>query len=162
MFCNECRFCCTLGVCTTPTGLNLFTSTFNSTTRVAKLRGESNVSKTLKTDATSGFLTNKKMWKSEDFRCLKPKSTDPNNWPHYEMEGFRKAANKKELEAVKEIKFDKYFFNLEDPYIFNEMVNGKKEKRRNIWTKTYGFDYVNFNTKKGGYTVRKGVRSSFG
>ena len=87
------------------------------------------------------------MWKEYDYRCLKPKSKiKPEEWPHYEMNGYRNARTKNELDNVQEIKFDKYFFNFEDPKIFKEMIKGPK--RKNIWKKTYGFDYVSFNDKK--------------
>ena len=67
------------------------------------------------------------MWKSHDFRCLKPKEdVDPKNWPHYEMRGYRAARNQKELSKVKEIKFDKHFFNLEDPTVWKAMKDPKK------------------------------------
>ena len=98
-------------------------------------------------DSKSGFNTDRKMWKVNDFRCLKPKEdVNPEDWPHYEMHGYRAAKNKEELENVKEIAFDKYFFNLEDPRIFMEMMKGAK--RKEIWKSTYGFDYVAFNDKK--------------
>ena len=100
-----------------------------------------------KINAEMGFKTDMKMWKNNDFRCLKPKEDlNPEEWPHYEMQGYRAAKNKEELENVKEIIFDKYFFNLEDPQIFMEMIKGAK--RENIWKRTYGFDYVSFNDRK--------------
>ena len=59
------------------------------------------------------------MWKNYDFRCLKPKKgLKPEDWPHYEMNGYRAAKTKEELNNVMEIKFDKYFFNFEDTKIF--------------------------------------------
>ena len=80
-------------------------------------------------DAKSGFNTDQKMWKVNDFRCLKPKEdVNPEQWPYYEIHGYRAAKNKEELENVKEIAFDKYFFNLEDPRIFMEMMKGAKRK----------------------------------
>ena len=94
-----------------------------------------------------GFETDLKMWKHYDYRCLNAKkSLHPENWPHFEMHGYRAAKTKSELKHVQEIKFDKYFFNFEDPNIFGEMVNG--ENRENIWKSTYGFDFVSFNDKK--------------
>ena len=85
-----------------------------------------------KINAKIGFETDMKMWKNNDFRCLKPTDIhNPEEWPHYEMHGYRAAKNKEELEKVKEIRFDKYFFNLEDPQVFMEMIKG--ENRENIW-----------------------------
>ena len=87
------------------------------------------------------------MWKGHDYRCLKPDSNmKPENWPHYEMNGYRSSKSKQELDSVQEIKFDKYFFNFEDPLVFKEMTIGAK--REIIWKKTYGFDFVSFNDKK--------------
>ena len=98
-------------------------------------------------DAKSGINPNQKIWKVNDFRCLKPKEdVKPDQWPYYEMRGYRAAKNKEELENVTEIAFDKYFFNLEDPKVFMEMMKGPK--RKEIWKSTYGFDYVAFNDKK--------------
>ena len=83
------------------------------------------------------------MWKYYDFRCLKPsKRTKSKDWPHFEMSGYRSAKNKEELKNVSEIKFDKYFFNLEDPKVFKEMMKGSK--REIIWKNTYGFDFIKF------------------
>ena len=88
-----------------------------------------------------GYNQNMKMWKSYDYRCLKPKENIiPEEWPHYEMEGYRKAKTEKELNEVDEIKFDKYFFNLEDPQIFNDMI--LMENRSDYWKRTYGVDFA--------------------
>ena len=94
-----------------------------------------------------GFQTDQKMWKAYDYRCLKPKANlKPEDWPHYEMNGYRNAKTKQELEIVQEIKFDKYFFNFEDPLILKQMMKGAK--RKNIWKKTFGFDFVSFNERE--------------
>ena len=91
-----------------------------------------------------GFEYDQKILKNYDFRCLKPKhNLETEEWPHHEMKAYRLAKTKEELLNVKEIKFDKYFFNFEDPNIFKEMMKGKK--RENIWKKTYGFDFVSIN-----------------
>ena len=49
-------------------------------------------------NAAMGFLTDMRMYKSYDFRCLKP---DPNlpteKWGHYEMHAYREATSKIEL-----------------------------------------------------------------
>ena len=37
-------------------------------------------------------------------------------------------------------KFDKNFFNFEDPEVLYNFMNPKKKR---IWKKTYGIDYVN-------------------
>ena len=104
-------------------------------------------------NAKIGFETDRKMWKKGDYRCLKPKENlEPENWPHYEMKGFRSANTKEQLNNVMEIEFDKFFFNLEDPTIFKQMVI--RDKRESLWKKTYGFDYVSFNDKEGSKTYK--------
>jgi hypothetical protein len=120
-FCHECRFCCTLSVCTSPNG-TVYKGSKNITT---------NKNKHQEVNSKMGFETDLKMRKSYDFRCLKPKAKITlAKWPHYEMSGYRNAKTKKELENVKEIKFDKYVFNFEDPDIFKQMM--KDTKRDNI------------------------------
>ena len=121
-------------MCTTPDG-----SYYKDSEQIGDISGGD-------VDAVIGFGIDMKMWKNRDFRCLKPESSlDPENWPHYEMKGFRAAKNKDELENVEEIEFDKFFFNLEDPKVFKEMVKG--ENREDLWKKTYGFDFVSFNDR---------------
>ena len=93
--------------------------------------------------AAQGFSTDMRMYKYQDFRCLKPKKGIPSEkWPHYEMQAYRTALTKKDLKKVKEIPFDKYFFNFEDPEVWSDMTNSKKGLK--IWKKTYGFDYAAF------------------
>ena len=87
--------------------------------------------------AKMGFEYDQKIWKNYDFRCLKPKhKLATEDWPHHEMKAYRLAKTKPERLNVKEIKFDKYFFNFEDPYIFKEIME-RKEKgeymEKNIW-----------------------------
>ena len=62
------------------------------------------------------------------------------------MESFNAAKTKEELEKVEELDFDKYFMNLENPRIFKEMLIGRRRKK--LWKKTYGFDYVFFKKNK--------------
>ena len=141
-FCHECRFCCTLSICTTSEG------TF--------YRDSENISNAQNShqhiDAQMGFSTDSKMWKNHDNRCLKPKKDlKAKDWPHYEMNGYRAAKTQEELNNVMEIEFDKYFFNFEDPKIFEEMIKG--DERENLWKKTFGFDYVSFNDRKNSHSV---------
>ena len=136
-FCHECRFCCTLSVCTSPDG-----TVYKGSKNITKHKN-----KHQEVNSKMGYETDLKMWKSYDFRCLKPKAKiKPEKWPHYEMSEYRNAKTKQELENVKEIKFDKYFFNFEDPYIFKQMMKGSE--REKIWKKTFGFDFVSFNAKE--------------
>ena len=99
-----------------------------------------------KIDASLAFLIGQRMYKQKDYRCLKPKGkVKPEKWPYYEMEGFRTAKSKEEFKKVKEYRYDNYFFNFEDPKVFKKMMKGRKG--RNLWRKTYGFDFVSLNQK---------------
>ena len=96
-----------------------------------------------------GFLTDEPLYKNSDFRCLKPKSgVKSSKWPHYDMKGFRAAKTDEELSKVQEIPFDKYFFNFEDPKVFNAITDGT-EKGLGIWKKTYGFDWADYVPGRG-------------
>jgi len=100
-------------------------------------------------NAKNLYQTDHSMYKSADYRCLKPKKGVPSpEWPHYEMDGFRAAKTKRELANVKEMKFDKYFFNFADPSILQEMTNTNSKKTRQLWKDTYGFDTFNFVKSK--------------
>ena len=58
--------------------------------------------------AASGFLSYYKLYKYDDYRCLKPKSgVKSKHWPHYEMKAYRAATTEEELARVEEVKFDK-------------------------------------------------------
>ena len=62
------------------------------------------------------------------------------------MKGYRAAKSRADLKKVKEVKYDKYFFNFEDPKILRKMTTGKH--REQIWKRTFGFDFVSFLDKK--------------
>ena len=129
MSCHECRFCCTLSVCTTPLGTYF------------KQAHSTSANSPQEVNAMDGFQVDMKMWKYYDFRCLKPiKGKKSKRWPHYEMQGYRKARTVDELSKVEEVKFDRHFFNLEDPKVWKRMRDAKKGPR--AWRRTYGFDYV--------------------
>ena len=91
-YCHECRYCCTLSVCTNKDG-----STF--------VQSENDLKETKKKgfqhgapSASFGFLRDMRMYMSYDFRCLKPKpKVKMDKWPHYEMQAFRRAKTEKEL-----------------------------------------------------------------
>ena len=94
--------------------------------------------------AKVGFTTDALMYKSYDFRCLKPKKGVPSaKWPHYWMPGYRKAKTKEDVDKVEEIPFDKYFMNLEDTEVLDVMTNGKKSGL-DAWKRTYGFDWADW------------------
>ena len=59
-------------------------------------------------NAKTGYEQDMKMYKSGDYRCLKPKEGLPSSqWPHYDMEQHRAAKSVEELNKVDEIPFDK-------------------------------------------------------
>ena len=59
-------------------------------------------------DAIMGYTTDMKMYKYDDFRCLKPQPDLPSSqWPHYDMKQHRTAKTTEELNKVDEIPFDK-------------------------------------------------------
>ena len=96
-------------------------------------------------NAKNLYQTDHSMYKAPDYRCLKPKKGVPSSeWPHFEMDGFRAAKTKRELANVKEMKFDKYFFNFADPSILQEMTDMNLRTTSQLWKDTYGFDTVNF------------------
>ena len=81
-FCHECRFCCTLSICTTSTGTYYKDSE----------KEEIGDSKKGHISAKSAFEVDLKMFKGPDYRCLKPKKgVSPDKWPHYYMPELRAA-----------------------------------------------------------------------
>ena len=138
-YCHECRYCCTLSICTTSEGFawgNYYEHS-NKTLREALHKGQLDGIP----EAVIGFSIDKLMYKKNDFRCLKPKDGVPiEKWPHYEMHGYRAAKTEEELSKVQEIPFDKNFFNFEDPEVLNSFTDGS-DNSVNLWKKTYGFDW---------------------
>ena len=114
VFCHECRFCCTLSVCTSKDG-----TYFTDSTEESLQQSENKVLITLylevyyysfneAVNAAIGYLTDMRMYKYPDYRCLKPKPGLPSSqWPHYDMEQHRAAKSVQELKKVDEIPFDK-------------------------------------------------------
>ena len=147
-YCHECRYCCTLSVCTKAEGFSWGSIYLHSNKSLeeALLKGLLNGAPS----AIVGFSTDTLMYKNFDFRCLKPKEGIPiEEWPHYEMYGFRAAKTKEELDKVKEIPFDKYFFNFEDPEVLNDLTDGSDDAL-DLWKKTYGFDWAAWTVGHGG------------
>ena len=92
-FCHECRFCCTLSVCTNNTGNH-----FKDTTQE-----ELGAVKNEKISGKAAFEVDMKMYKGPDYRCLKPlKGVAPESWPHHFMPEYRAA---KERFNYKDLKF---------------------------------------------------------
>ena len=107
IFCHECRFCCTLSICTTSNGTYY---------KDSDSLNENAAANTQKLSAKAGYEVDMKLYKAPDFRCLKPlPMKPPQKWPHYDMPQFRQAKTAKELKQVKTHPFDINFFNLEDP-----------------------------------------------
>ena len=135
-FCHECRYCCSLSVCTMKDGITYYKFT-NAT--LDKKVGKNHLEGA--PGANHGFSTDDRMYKNYDFRCLKPKSgVDSSKWPHYEMKGYRKAATKEQLKKVPEIPYDNNFFNWEDPKVLEAFTKGKDKDVSKVWKKAFGFD----------------------
>ena len=134
-FCHECRYCCTLMMCSYNEGTKI---------RNSNLFDNKTAANESIFDALTLFNNDQRMYKTNDYRCLKPvKDKPPEEWPYYEMQGFRAAKTLIELEKVKEIKYDNNFFNFEDPEVFRAFTN--KHSGRQLWRKTYGFDFVSIS-----------------
>ena len=89
--------------------------------------------------ASELFNSVEHMYKNWDYRCLVPYSDkDPTKWKTYEMHDYRSAFNEKTLKKVGKFKFDKNFFNWEDPKVLKYFTKSTKK----AWKKTYGFPYV--------------------
>jgi len=126
-FCNECRFCCTLGICTLPTSsgsVSEFALQDNKT-------GQTGVQMYIRKDS---------IYKDHDYRCLKPFShKKPERWQTYEMHQFREAANEKKLAKVNSFKYDKNFNNWIDMDVLKEYTKNTFGK---AWKQSYGLENV--------------------
>ena len=101
VFCHDCRFCCTLSLCTNQHG------TYFRESSDKNLTGSKNKA----FGARAGYSLDMELYKKPDFRCLKPKPDLPSSkWPHYDMGQFRAAKTKEELQKVEEIPFNKETF----------------------------------------------------
>ncbi|XP_023332753.1 uncharacterized protein LOC111704672 [Eurytemora carolleeae] len=137
--CHECRFCCTLLMCTIKTDEKLKTifSTYekagnNASVIITNTTGIQNAKEVF-------YLTNHQ-YKSPDYRCLNTEShSDPTEWGSYNPHQLADAANEEELKKVLTIPFDKRFLNFEDPKILKLMIGKNLEKH---WKETYGFDFA--------------------
>ena len=134
-FCHECRFCCTLSVCTDALGTTFRDSGAELNKTAAQPRGGREVS------AKMGYQVDMKLYKANDYRCLKPIAGRPSiEWPHYYMASFRAAKTEAELQKAETIPFNVNYFNMEDPKVFKALTNPKSGA--DLWKKTYGFDFV--------------------
>ena len=81
-----------------------------------------------------------KIYKKDDYRCLKPYShKDPKKWHTYDMHAYRRAFNDKTLQNVDSFKYDNDFNNWIDPSVFDKYTSDI-ETIRSVWNKSYGFN----------------------
>ena len=53
-------------------------------------------------DAMRTFGNDERLYKRNDYRCLKPSNDEkPENWKYYDMKGFRAAKTKEEFNNIK-------------------------------------------------------------
>merc|ERR1719239_1698379 len=135
VFCDECRYCCTLPFCS-------YKNEFGDIV----VEGENILSTNKIEDQEIGTLAvyelraTNSFYKGYDNRCLKPDDNKPaEKWDHYDPDEFYEAITKEKLDQAKTWKFDKNFFNFEDPSVMKKFTDQKKD---NVWKKTYGFDDV--------------------
>jgi len=140
VFCDECRYCCTLPFCSYKDengeiiveGENILTAN--------KIADQE-----IETHAVYELKAINRLYKGYDNRCLKPDENKPaEKWDHYDPDEFYKALTKEELEQAKTWTFDKNFINFVDPGVMKKFTDPKKT---DIWKKTYGFDYVHVEPK---------------
>ena len=135
MFCHECRFCCTLPMCTFSPGTNANTD-FDMERKIALKDQETKIR------ADSLFFSDEHIYKKPDYHCLKPDShEDPKKWHKYEAEGFRRAFNKEMLNRTKTFEYDKYLNNFEDPEVFAAFTKSEKSANK-LWKKSYNQLYT--------------------
>ncbi|XP_023345130.1 uncharacterized protein LOC111714290 [Eurytemora carolleeae] len=136
--CHECRFCCTLLMCTTtPSPGEVYTSFSKyDVNNNDTVNGSSE-----RLVANELFYMYHHMYKEPDYRCLNPNSDkDPTKWGHYDPNQFAAAKNKEDLEEVVTYPFDNRFLNYEDPEVLKLMTTGKDMEKN--WKEVYGVDFV--------------------
>jgi len=139
VFCDECRYCCTLPFCS-----------YKDENGDVIVEGE-DILKTnqvadqeIGTQAVYQLQALNSLYKGYDNRCLKPdENKSARKWDHYDPDDFYNAVTEEELKQAKTKTFDKNFFNFEDPKVLKKFTDPKNTK---IWKKTYGFDYVHVVT----------------
>merc|ERR1712142_943754 len=133
--CHECRYCCTLPMCTYPPGGEKNTI-FDMEHRIELENQKNNVT------APEIYYSDAHIYKNEDYHCLKPDdSKDPKEWHKYEKGNFRQAYSKEMLENATTFKYDNNLYNFEDPTVFKAFTENEK-RGREIWKKTYNFQYT--------------------
>ncbi|XP_023345922.1 uncharacterized protein LOC111714920 [Eurytemora carolleeae] len=137
--CHECRFCCTLLMCTLRIGGNETYTAFsayemhaNTTLQDSKDENENK--------AKEDFYLPSHMYKQPDYRCLNPDSNeDPTKWGAYNPNQFAIALSKKEQEKVTTYPFNNRFLNFEDPEVLKYMTGKNKTQK---WREVFGYDFA--------------------
>ena len=133
--CHECRFCCTLPMCTQyPGGKD--DTTFDMDYNI-ELRNQDK-----KILANAIFYSNNHIYKNDDYHCLKPNShKDPKQWHKYDAIGYRKAYNQTMLDNTISFKYDNNLHNFADPKVLKAFTKSEKEGRK-IFKKSYKYHYT--------------------
>ena len=83
------------------------------------------------------------MYKSQDYRCLKPYSNkNSEKWKFYSMPEYQKASTDEEWKKIKSFKYDNDFNNWIDPSVFKKFTSSIESARKS-WKDSYGFPIVN-------------------
>ena len=135
MNCHECRFCCTLPMCTYSPGYKDNTI-FDMEHKIKSKKGMNKVT------ADEIFFSDQHVYRSHNYYCLKPYSHEyPEKWHRYEVAGYRQAFNKEMLNNTRTFIYDKYLYNFVDPKIFNAFTKNDR-KASKIWKKSYEWHYM--------------------
>jgi len=150
--CHECRFCCTLPICTWTSNKELIHATEDVLNELDKeetkeksfYREEKYELTTFVKSKTAYTISSLNamdiFYKSTDERCLKPDLSQPvEKWGHYVPEEFVRAQSQNDLSTSKTVEYDNHFFNFEDPDVFRAFTNSSYKK---MWRQVYGFDYM--------------------
>jgi len=135
-FCHECRFCCTLAMCTYPTPSTGPAGFANTVFDKPALELKDQQKKQM---ASELFSSLQHIYKSWDYRCLVPEShPDPEKWRTYDMHGYRTASNQAMYDKVDTFKFDVNFNNWISPKVLAKFAR----RPRKAWKRAYGFPYT--------------------
>ena len=132
--CHECRYCCTLPMCTQPPG-DISSTVFDGLPDL-ELDNQKN-----KFRANDIFFSTEMLYKN-DYRCLKPDShKNPKKWQTYEIEAYRKAFSPEMLESVQTFAYNNYAYNFADPKVVRAFTKNDKNARK-YWRKAHGIYYA--------------------
>merc|ERR1711915_729872 len=133
--CHECRFCCSLLVCTFKDGngepTNRYEKEFETGSKDIRA-----LSRTLGSGLGDPF-----------YGCYKPeeKRVDPASWGLFDLDSFYDTTDKVEnYKEGKAEKFDKNYMNFEDPEVLREMTEPENEEGEvtKTWQKTFNVDFA--------------------